>query len=46
MGADEMKKLASWIIHVLSDPDGEGVREVVRREVAEFSQAWPVPGME
>ena len=46
MGADEMKKLASWIIHVLSDPDGEGVREVVRREVAEFSQAWPVPGTE
>ncbi len=46
MGADEMKKLASWIIHVLSDPDGDGVREVVRREVAEFSQAWPVPGME
>ena len=46
MGADEMKKLASWVIHVLSDPDGEGVREVVRREVAEFSQSWPVPGTE
>ena len=46
MGSDEMKKLASWMIRVLDNPDGEGVREGVRNEVAEFAQAWPVPGKE
>ena len=46
MGSDEMRKLASWIVQVLGDPDGEGVREGVRNEVAEFAQAWPVPGGE
>lgn len=45
MGADEMRRLAAWIAHVLKDPDGEGVREGVRREVAEFARAYPVPGI-
>ena len=45
MGADEMRRLAAWIVHVLKDPDGEGVREAVRQEVAEFARAYPVPGI-
>lgn len=45
MGADEMQRLAAWIVHVLKDPDGDGVREGVRHEVAEFARAYPVPGI-
>ncbi len=45
MGAAEMRRLAGWITRVLKDPDGEGVREGVRREVAEFARAYPVPGL-
>ena len=45
MGAEEMRRLAGWIARVLKDPDGEGVREGVRREVAEFARAYPVPGL-
>ncbi len=45
MGADEMRRLAAWIAHVLKDPDGEGVREGVRQEVAAFARAYPVPGI-
>jgi glycine hydroxymethyltransferase len=46
MGGDEMKRVAAWICRVLKDPDGDGVREGVRREVAEFARAYPVPGIE
>jgi len=45
MGVDEMQRVGSWIVRVLQDPDGEGVREQVRREVAEFARAYPVPGI-
>jgi glycine hydroxymethyltransferase len=45
MGPDEMRRVAAWIIRVLKDPDGEGVRETVRQEVAEFARAYPVPGI-
>ena len=45
MGAEEMGRLAAWIARVLKDPDGEGVREGVRRAVAEFARAYPVPGI-
>ncbi len=45
MGGEEMERLAAWIVRVLGDPDGEGVRERVREEVAEFAQAFPVPGI-
>ena len=45
MGADEMKRVADWICRVLKDPDGDGVRDVVRNEVAEFARAYPVPGI-
>jgi glycine hydroxymethyltransferase len=46
MGAGEMKRVAAWICRVLKDPDGDGIREGVRREVAEFARAYPVPGIE
>jgi len=45
MGPDEMRRVARWILQVLDDPDGEGVRERVRNEVAEFARAYPVPGI-
>jgi glycine hydroxymethyltransferase len=45
MGTDEMKRVAAWICRVMKDPDGDGVRETVRQEVAEFARAYPVPGI-
>lgn len=45
MGPDEMRRVAGWILRVLDDPDGDGVREGVRGEVAEFATAYPVPGI-
>ena len=45
MGPDEMRRVAGWILRVLKDPDGPGVRESVRQEVAEFARAYPVPGI-
>ena len=45
MGPDEMRRVAAWMVHVMKDPDGEGVRERVRLEVAEFAKAFPVPGI-
>jgi hypothetical protein len=32
-------------VRVLKDPDGDGVREAVNAEVAEFARAYPVPGI-
>ncbi len=45
MKEDEMRRVAAWIARVLKDPDGDGVRESVRAEVAEFARAYPVPGI-
>ncbi len=45
MGEDEMKRVAAWICRVMKDPDGDGVRETVRQEVAAFARAYPVPGI-
>jgi glycine hydroxymethyltransferase len=45
MGADEMRRVGEWIVRVLKDPDGDGVRDQVRNEVAEFARAYPVPGI-
>ncbi len=45
MGPEEMKRVAAWICRVLKDPDGDGVRETVRQEVAEFARTYPVPGI-
>ena len=45
MGPDEMRRVAAWIMRVLKDPDGEGIREGVRVEVAEFARGYGVPGI-
>jgi glycine hydroxymethyltransferase len=45
MGTGDMQRVAAWIVRVLKDPDGDGVREGVRREVADFARAYPVPGI-
>ncbi len=45
MGPEEMRRVAGWIMRVLNDPDGDGVRESVRQEVADFARAYPVPGI-
>lgn len=45
MGPAEMERIGAWICRVLKDPDGDGVREGVRKEVAEFAKAYPVPGI-
>lgn len=45
MKEDEMRRVGKWIVRVLKDPDGDGVRETVRNEVAEFARAYPVPGI-
>lgn len=45
MGPKEMATVAAWICRVLKDPDGDGVREAVRLEVAEFARPFPVPGI-
>jgi glycine hydroxymethyltransferase len=45
MGPAEMRTVAGWIVRVLKHPDGDGVRENTRREVAEFAKAFPVPGI-
>ncbi|MBE0609073.1 MAG: serine hydroxymethyltransferase [Dehalococcoidia bacterium] len=45
MGPAQMKRVGQWIVRVLKDPDGEGVREQVREEVAVFARTFPVPGI-
>ena len=45
MKEDEMRRVGKWIVRVLKDPDGDGVREAVNAEVAEFARAYPVPGI-
>lgn len=45
MGPAQMSRVGQWIVRVLKDPDGEGVREQVREEVAVFARTYPVPGI-
>jgi glycine hydroxymethyltransferase len=45
MTEKEMATVANWICQVLQDPDGDGVREKVRDEVAAFARQYPVPGI-
>jgi len=45
MGPGQMQRVGQWIVRVLKDPDGEGVRQQVRDEVAIFARTFPVPGI-
>jgi len=42
---EEMKRVASLIVKVLSSSGDENVRKQVRREVREMCQQFPVPGL-
>jgi glycine hydroxymethyltransferase len=41
----EMKKVGAWILEVLKAPEDAGKLEKIRLEIAEFAQAYPVPGI-
>ncbi len=43
MGADEMRRVADWILRVLKAPEDEQVITNTRREVAELAEQFPVP---
>ena len=45
MKQGEMQKVGAWILRVLRSADGAGAGETVRREIAEFARAFPVPGI-
>jgi len=42
MGTDEMRLVAGWMADVLAEPAERGVRERVRREVAELVTGFPL----
>ena len=43
MGADEMRRVADWILRVLKAPEDEQVIATTRSEVAELAEQFPVP---
>jgi glycine/serine hydroxymethyltransferase len=43
MGADEMQRIAAWILRALKSPGDAAVVETTRREVAELAEQFPVP---
>ena len=43
MGADEMRRIAGWILRVLKAPDDGAVVATTKREVAELAEQFPVP---
>ncbi|WP_417851272.1 serine hydroxymethyltransferase [Thalassoglobus sp.] len=46
MKEDEMKKVGAWILQVLKSAEDEAAIDAVRKEIAEFAKAYPVPGIE
>jgi glycine hydroxymethyltransferase len=45
-GGEEMKRIGSLIVRVLSSPADVRVRESVRREVREMARQFPIPGLQ
>jgi glycine hydroxymethyltransferase len=45
MKEGEMKKVGGWILQVLRTPDDSNLLNRVRNEIAEFTKAFPVPGI-
>jgi glycine hydroxymethyltransferase len=43
LGADEMKRVAAWILEALKAPGDEATLRRVRGEVAEMAEQFPVP---
>lgn len=46
MKEDEMKQVGQWILNVLKSAEDDAAIESIRKEIAEFAQAFPVPGIE
>jgi len=46
MGAAEMKRIAGFIDRVITHPADPAVHEAVRKDVAEMSRGYPVPGLD
>lgn len=45
MKTDEMKRVGAWILAALKSHDDASALERIRREIAEFAKAYPVPGI-
>jgi glycine hydroxymethyltransferase len=45
MRESEMKRVGAWILQVLRVPEDAAVLQRVRNEIAEFTKAYPVPGI-
>lgn len=45
MKTDEMKRVGAWILAALKDHDNDTSLERIRKEIAEFARAFPVPGI-
>ncbi len=45
MGADEMRRIAEWIAHVVEDPEDTARQEQVAGQVRELCQSFPAPGL-
>ena len=45
-GQEEMARVASFIIQVLTNPGDEQVEAMVRQEVVELTSGFPVPGLD
>jgi glycine hydroxymethyltransferase len=43
MGADEMQRIAQWILRALKHADDTSLVDTIRREVAELAEQFPVP---
>jgi glycine hydroxymethyltransferase len=43
MGADEMTRIAAWILRALKNPADQGVLDAIRAEVADLAEQFPVP---
>ena len=46
MDADDMQRVAGWILEVLRSPEDESTLQSVRGQVREFAQTFPVPGIQ
>jgi glycine hydroxymethyltransferase len=45
MKETEMKRVGGWILQVLRTPNDSSLLDRVRNEIAEFTKAFPVPGI-
>jgi glycine hydroxymethyltransferase len=45
-GAEEMKRIASWIVKIIGSIDDPSLRKQVGQEVSQICQRFPVPGID